>query len=178
MSDGLRLLLWQQEGFAYSDSYDEAAGRYRGLRGGQLVDLATGDMSGLLVRPEVALEQLEREKPVTTPSGAEGPVVPGSATAPGGSDGVGGVDVVPEPAGPTLPTRYHGTVALDPARTGRDPGRIADEVISHLVGLVGSDVTVTLEIEARVPSGVTEHIQEVVTQNGRDLKVSGGFESE
>jgi hypothetical protein len=69
-------------------------------------------------------------------------------------------------------------VRLDPARTARDAGRIADEVISHLVGLVGADVTVTLEIEARVPSGVTDHVQKVVTQNGRDLKVSGGFETE
>jgi hypothetical protein len=39
-------------------------------------------------------------------------------------------------------------------------------------------VTVTLEIEARVPSGVTDLAQRVVTQNGRDLKVSGGFETE
>ena len=39
---------------------------------------------------------------------------------------------------------------LDPARVGRDAGRIADEVIAHLAGLVGSTVTVTLEIEAMV----------------------------
>ena len=34
------------------------------------------------------------------------------------------------------PRRFHGTVTLDPARVGRDAGRIADEVIAHLVGLV------------------------------------------
>ena len=32
--DGLGLLLWTQDTFAYADSYDEAAGRYRGLRCG------------------------------------------------------------------------------------------------------------------------------------------------
>ena len=32
--------------------------------------------------------------------------------------------------------RYHGTVALDPARVGRDASKVADEVITHLVGLV------------------------------------------
>ena len=32
--------------------------------------------------------------------------------------------------------------------------RIADEMISHLTALVGSEVKVTLEIEAQVPNGV------------------------
>lgn len=168
MRDGLGLLLWQQEGFAYADSFDEAAGRYRGLRGGQLVNVTGSDMSGLLVRPEVALEQLEREKPADTTKEQD-------SSVPSPEDGT---TVTPESSASIAPTRYHGTVRLDPARAGRDAGRIADEVISHLVGLVGSDVTVTLEIEARMPSGVTEHVQKVVTQNGRDLKVSGGFETE
>ena len=52
------------------------------------------------------------------------------------------------PVGPKAPTRYHGTVRIDPSRAGRDAGRIADEVLAHLVGLVRADVTVTLEIEA------------------------------
>jgi hypothetical protein len=39
---------------------------------------------------------------------------------------------------------------------GRDAGRIADEVIAHLAGLLGSKVTVTLEIEAEVPTGTPE----------------------
>src|SRR3954465_14107911 len=34
--DGLGLLLWRQDSFAYADSFDEAAGRYRGLRAGQV----------------------------------------------------------------------------------------------------------------------------------------------
>jgi hypothetical protein len=46
------------------------------------------------------------------------------------------------------PKRFHGTVTLDATRVGRDAGRIADEVIAHLSGLVGSSVRVTLEIEA------------------------------
>jgi hypothetical protein len=44
-------------------------------------------------------------------------------------------------------------VIVDPTRVGRDAGRVADEVISHVVGLMGSEVTVTIEIEARIPSG-------------------------
>ena len=33
--DGCALLTWEQDAFAYAESYDEAAQRYRGLRGGQ-----------------------------------------------------------------------------------------------------------------------------------------------
>jgi hypothetical protein len=62
---------------------------------------------------------------------------------------------------------------------GRDAGRIADEVISHLAGLIGSNVTVTLEIEAEVKSGTPDNVVRTVTENCRTLKfTSQGFESE
>ncbi len=80
---------------------------------------------------------------------------------------------------PPLPTRYHGTVTLDAARAGRDAGRIADEVIAHLAGLVGATVTVTLEIEAEIPTGAPDNVVRIVTKNGRTLKfTSQGFERE
>jgi hypothetical protein len=75
--------------------------------------------------------------------------------------------------------RFHGTANLDPSRVGRDAGRIADEVIAHLGGLVGAKVTVTLEIEAEIPSGAPEHVVRTVTENSRTLKLkSHGFETE
>ena len=84
--------------------------------------------------------------------------------------------VVP-PAGMAKPKRFHGTVTLDPTRFGRDAGRIADEVISHLAGLVGSRVKVTLEIEAEVPSGTPDPVVRTVTENSRTLKfINHGFE--
>jgi len=80
---------------------------------------------------------------------------------------------------PPKPRRFHGTVKLDPTRVGRDAGKIADEVISHLVGLVGSNVTVTLEIEAEVKSGTPDNVVRTVTENCRTLKFSSqGFENE
>jgi hypothetical protein len=61
--------------------------------------------------------------------------------------------------------------------SGRDAGRIADEVIALPGGLVGSQVNVTLEIEAQVPSGVPDAVVRTVTENSRTLKfVSQGFE--
>jgi hypothetical protein len=52
-------------------------------------------------------------------------------------------------------------------------------VIAHLTGLVGSSVTVTLEIEANVPDGVPDNVVRTVTENSRTLKFSAhGFEKE
>ena len=68
---------------------------------------------------------------------------------------------------------------LEPARVGRDASRIADEVIAHLGGQVGAEVTVTLEIEVSLPRGASDQILRTVTENSRTLKfTSHGFESE
>lgn len=49
IGDGVALLTWEQDVFAYADSYDDKAGRYRGLRGGQVVTLPDADAPGFLV---------------------------------------------------------------------------------------------------------------------------------
>jgi hypothetical protein len=64
--DGIGLLTWRADTFAYVESYDEAAGRYRGLRGGKEVALSA-DSTGLLVKPDVAKRQLEAESVETKP---------------------------------------------------------------------------------------------------------------
>jgi len=79
----------------------------------------------------------------------------------------------------TGPRRFHGSIVLDPTRVGRDASRIADEVISHLAGLMGAEVTVTLEIEAKIPTGAPDNVVRTVTENSRTLKFSShGFEKE
>ena len=84
----------------------------------------------------------------------------------------------PEPA-TAKPTRFHGTAILDPTRVGRDASRIADEVIAHLVGLVGATVTVSIEVQAEIPDGAPDHVVRTVTENSRTLKfTSHGFEKE
>jgi hypothetical protein len=60
-----------------------------------------------------------------------------------------------------------------------DAGRIADEVVSHLTGLIGSTVKVTMEIEAQIPSGAPDQVVRIATENCRTLKfTSQGFEAE
>ena len=56
---------------------------------------------------------------------------------------------------------------------------IAEEVVSHLEGLVGSKVKLTLEIEAEIPDGAPEHVVRTVTENARTLGFRiQGFEDE
>jgi hypothetical protein len=171
---GLALLTWEQDAFAYAESYDESASRYRGLQSGAQVDVV-GDDTGLLVKPEVARNQIDRE---TAPPVAAGPS-PGSSPSPM----PGTAQPTGRPSGPTQPPkpkRYHGTVILDATRVGRDAGRIADEVVTHLAGLVGSRVTVTLEIQAEIPAGAPDNVVRTVTENTRTLKFgsNSGFETE
>ena len=129
------------------------------------------------MKPAVARRQLDAEQ--AKASGGVTPAVPGA--------GGGGTTATTPGAGPTgapapaaaQPKRFHGTVNLDPTRVGRDASRIADEVIAHLSGLVGAKVTVTLEVEAEIPSGAPEHVVRTVTENSRTLKfTSQGFEKE
>ncbi|MGH8701128.1 MAG: hypothetical protein ACREVR_08155, partial [Burkholderiales bacterium] len=174
--DGVALLTWRSDTFGFAEGYDEAAGRYRGLRGGQLVSLSP-ESTGLLVRPDVAQQQLDVEAPP--------PVVPGAAGTDAGAGGSrapaspSGDGEERTPLGAPAPRRFHGTVALDPARVGRDASRIADEVIAHLSGLVGAEVRVTLEIEAEIPNGASDQVVRTVTENSRTLKFTHqGFEQE
>ncbi|MCG2740517.1 MAG: DUF499 domain-containing protein [Syntrophaceae bacterium] len=174
IQDGLVLLTWVQDAFGFADSFDESAGRYRGLRGGQLVSLADADAPGLLVKPEVAHKQMAAESVGESPVGPT--VSDGGTTAPG--PGTGPTET-PGPTPEIQPKRFHGTVTLDATRVGRDASRIADEVISHLSGLVGASVTVTLEVEADIPTGAPDHVVRVVTENSRTLNfTSQGFEKE
>jgi predicted AAA+ superfamily ATPase len=178
--DGAGLLMWEEQSFAFADGCDEATGRYRGLRGGQHVSLADEDSPGLLVKGEVARAQLDAET-VKVPTGrgsGDQAIGGGGASA---SPGPGPTAAPPDSPGHAAahPKRFHGSVALDPARVGRDAGRVAEEVIAHLAGIVGVKVTVTLEVEALIPSGASDHVVRTVTENCRTLKfTSQGFENE
>lgn len=173
-ADGLALLTWEKDSFAYAESFDEAGGRYRGLRAGQQITLADHTAPGLLVKPDVAAKQIASEAVPATP-----PNPGGVEPQPGGGATGGDPVIVPVPDPPSRPKRFHGSVRLDATRLGRDAGRIAEEVIAHLDALAGSEVTLTLEISAVVAAGVPENVVRTVTENSRTLKfTTHGFEKE
>ena len=135
-------------------------------------------LPGLLVKPDIARQQLDTER-AQPPRGGEvaGAGAGGESPVPGGGSSSGEVPAGTPPV--PRPTRFHGTATLDSERVGRDASRIADEVIAHLSGLLRAKVTVTLEIEAEVPDGAPDHVVRTVTENSRTLKfTSQGFEKE
>jgi len=167
VADGTGLITWEEDGFAVADAWDEAKGRYVGLKAGEPVSLS--DPVGLLVKPERAIAQLAVEREAA-PSG---PVAP--------QPGPDGTEPVSPPTEPEdqKPKRFYGRVDLEPLRVARDAGQIADAVVQHLSGLLGAEVEVTLEVSAEIPEGAPDDVVRTVTENARTLRFSShGFEEE
>jgi hypothetical protein len=182
IQEGVSSLVWG-ETFAYAEGWDEQRQRYQGLRAGQAARIMTDDRS-LLVKPEAASAQFAKDKEAaaqSTNGGSPSATMPGatgstSSTATVGAGTSGQPSVSPEPA---KPRRFHGSVQVDPMRLGRDASRIAEEVIQHLTGMVGSKVEITIEIQAELADGASDKLVRDVTENCRTLKFTDyGFEEE
>jgi hypothetical protein len=182
IQDGISTVA-QSDLFAYAGGYDEATGRYVGLTtggGGSVVI----DSSSLLVKPEAAWVQEELEEEEVRKREREGAgqdegtgVETGVTHTPTGGNGAR--RVAEPPAGFDLPRRFHASVTLNPDRVGRDAGKIADEILSHLSTLPRATLKVSIEIEAELPEGAPEDVQRTVSENAGVLKFnSHGFEQE
>jgi hypothetical protein len=171
--DAIREGVRGRDYFAYATSVGEK-GRYQGLQFGSAGGTVYLDATSVLVRPEVAEKQLAAEqaaRPQTYPT------LEGQATS--GTGQVAERPAVTEEGAAGSPTRFHGSVSLDPTRLGRDAGKVAEEVVQHLSSLVGSNVEVTLEIQAEVPQGVPDQAVRTITENCRVLRFkTHGFEKE
>jgi hypothetical protein len=146
------------ESFAYAEGYDEDTGCYVGLKmgGGGSVLM---DSSSLLVKPDAARSQ--------PPECLQTPPPPPPPNGNGGRP--------PQ----TLPKRFYASATLDPDRVGRDAGKIADEILSHLSTLPDARLKVSLEIEAEMPEGAPENVQRTISENAQVLKFdTQGFEPE
>ena len=166
-------------GDALEAEVDRELEPFRGLRhlhnarGPDRPTLRVDNDAGLLVRPGAARRQIEAETQAQPPD--ERPSERGGEQP--GKSGRAATSVAP-PAAPKF-KRFHGAVVLDPERVGRDASRIADEVVSHLKGLDGAKVKVTLEIEAEMLEGAPDNVVRNVNENSRTLKfVSYEFEAE
>jgi hypothetical protein len=160
-------LAWETDGFALAAGYDEDAGRYLGLVGGEMH--AGASPATLVVEPDVAARQLERDREKAgdvTGGGDEG----------GGGDGVGGAEgnrrgdsTTPE----VLVTRFHGSKTLDANRPVRDFGQVVDEILNALA-TGGGEATISIVIDAENESGYNEQTIRTVTENTATLHFDDG----
>jgi hypothetical protein len=126
--------------------------------------------TALLVRPEIAVEQLRAAAPTPLPAPGPTPLEEGGGPVP------------PITAGPTPSRqrrRFYGSVEVDMVRPVKAFEAILSAVVAELQRSKGTKVRLTLEIEADAEDGFSDADIGVVRDNARQLKFkpeSTGFE--
>jgi hypothetical protein len=187
IQEGVASLSWQSDTFAYTEGWDEQRQRYQGLRSAQAIRVVVDERS-LLVKPQAALAQFDMDRQAAAAAEkAQGLATSGDPVSPtlGPIPATGGTTATQQtgqPAGPAPArnlSRFHGSVQVDPLRLGRDAARIAEEIVQHLTALVGSNVEITIEIQADLAEGAGDKLVRDVTENCRTLKFQDfGFEED
>jgi hypothetical protein len=163
--------------FAYADRYEEGTGKYVGL----LWQKAPADgtqLSGVLVRPDIALVQL---RPASPPPSPPGTVVDEDRPA---KDTTGSHATSTAPSRPSpkaQPKRFYGYVEIDMVRPVKAFDAILNAVVMELQRTNGSKVKITVEIEATAPDGFSDADIGVVRDNAKQLKFfdnSTGFDDD
>lgn len=198
--EGVASLLWQQETFAYADSWDANQNRYLGLKAGQQIQV-TLNATSVLVKSEVAASQFAADAAAAAQVQMTTTYRDDTVKTSPAVNERGGVSILETPT--TVPTttlshptdttrqavhttasepqyhRFYGSVKINPRMMAGDAGKIMEEVVKHLTTLYEADVQVTLEIQAKMPGGVLESTRRTVEENCRTLKFEGfGFEEE
>lgn len=199
--EGVQSMFWEQETFAYADSWDEDHQRYLGLKTGQQIALSSVG-TGLVVKSEVAAAQLAadaaelaRKKAMQAAAYAASQQGAASAIRENGAT-LQPTEVESASTQASSAARYHqpfqevsteekqthrfyGAVKINPRMMAGDAGKIMEEVVKHLTSLSKDGVTVTLEIQAYIPDGIPSDIQQVVDENCHTLRFENvGFEEE
>lgn len=151
--------------FAYAERWDEAKESYVGLAiSGASSAQVVIDNESVIIKPDVA-EQYRQKQTVAAPTGGPAPAV------------IHGPDTTQRPvsgtpaASPTeqKPTRFHGTVMISPERPARDIHQIVEAIIEQLTTLPGADVSIKLEIDAEVSSGLDRAKVRTLVENATTL---------
>ena len=152
--------------FAYAESWDNTALTYQGLA----IDNAANvhvviDDESLIVRPDVA--EAHRPPPrVPTEDPGEGlPPSDDGGETPKGDAGL--IDDGQKTE--AKPTRFIGTVMISSDRPAGDIHKIVEAVVEQLTTLPGSEVTLRLEIDAEVPSGMDRTKIRTLVENANTL---------
>ncbi len=166
--------------YGLADSFNESAGKYRGLKLARRSDYIDLNSDALLVRRAVAEAQLALDAPaIVAPSGsnAGGP----STTSVAGVVGSGSIAPVAASflSAPVRPKRFFAKITLDPNRPTQQVSNIAQSILSELERMRGTAITLTLDIDAENPSGFSADTVSVVRDNAVSLRITDfGFEGD
>lgn len=165
--------------FGYAEGIEN--GRYLGLKIGQ--QLMNVEKSGLLVKKEVAVQQIQEETIRSTGTslennGDEARNQPWKKAQDGFTYESYDTTSNNIHDGSTLIRNRSFTMnaILENTRIGRDVQKLLDEVISHLMNEEGSDVEVFLVVEAKKTEGFSQNTVRTVSENCSTLRVrDSGF---
>ncbi|MBB6190869.1 hypothetical protein FHS51_001089 [Sphingobium wenxiniae] len=152
--------------FAYAERWDEAKKTYAGLA----IDHAGGaqiviDSESVIIQPDVA--EANRPKPAVVPEG--GGAAPGTTPPIPGGGQAGTPPIEPGPVVEKNPTRFSGTVMISPDRPARVMHQIVEAIVEQLTTMAGSEVTLRLEIDAEVPTGLDRAKVRTLIENATTL---------
>lgn len=153
--------------FAYAERWDEGTEKYLGL----LIEKAANphvviDSDSVIIKPDIA--EAHRPVPAGTDTGTAGKDTSdaGDATTSGDKDPTDGTDTTEKEK---LPTRFVGTVIISSERPARDIHQIVEAIVEQLTTIPGSDVSLKLEIDADVPSGLDRSKVRTLLENAATL---------
>lgn len=146
--------------FAYAEQWDDVTKTYAGLSIEQGANAAVViDADSVIVRSDIA--ENNRPRPADT------------LPEPGQPDETGtpqpGVQDEATPPTEKKPTHFSGTVSISAERPARDMHQIVEAIVEQLTTIPGSKVSLKLEIEALVPSGLDRAKVRTLIENANTL---------
>ena len=153
--------------FAYAERWDEKAKAYVGLAIEKSSNaLVAIDSGSVIVRPSVAEEHRPQPAAVPEQTGAatSGDVTTGDAVAGGHAPPTGATQ--PDDL---KPSRFTGTVMLSAERPARDMHQIVEAIVEQLTTMPEAEVTLKLEIDAEVRSGLDRGKVRTLLENATTL---------
>lgn len=186
LEDAISKGLPSEEFFGIADGVGED--RYLNLTIGEARTFI--NQSDYLVKPAVALDQIEREEEEraeverrrrereeqgdsVTPPESGGGITPGGGDGPGSESGG-------EPSGGgepqrgeqmQLPLTFTMSAKLDNTRVNRDVHQIMDEIVNQLMMLDGADIELSFEVRARVDEGIPVPTSRAISENCNTLHI-------
>ncbi|WP_343081505.1 DUF499 domain-containing protein [Ostreiculturibacter nitratireducens] len=151
--------------FAYAERWDEAKGSYVGLAiSGASSAQVVIDNESVIIKPDVAEQYRQKQTAVAPAEGPAPAVTHGPETTEQPASGTPVATPIEQ-----KPTRFHGTVMISPERPARDIHQIVEAIIEQLTTLPGADVSIKLEIDAEVSSGLDRAKVRTLVENATTL---------
>ena len=155
-----------EETFYLADNYDESNDIYEGLRP-QFNSTKTPTPNTYIVKTEVA--EAQPKVNIKNPISSNDNAVSNNSSITSSEENQGNL------TNQNINTKfknYKATLKLDPKRATLDFSKFMVEVMSHLQDLPGEqDISLVLEIDAKIESGIDKDTARIILENSRDMKV-------